>query len=120
MTVNISFDADKLKPNELLMLLLANKGTYLSGEDISKKFGITRSAVWKQINNLRNSGYIIKSSPRLGYCLNESPDLLLPEEIWSMCDLTILGSKIHYCSVTGSTNEDAKKLAQEGLPMGPS
>ena len=118
MTVNISFDADKLKPNELLMLLLANKGTYLSGEDISKKFGITRSAVWKQINNLRNSGYIIKSSPRLGYCLNESPDLLLPEEIWSMCDLTILGSKIHYCSVTGSTNEDAKKLAQEGAPNG--
>ena len=118
MSGNFFFASDKLKPNELLMLLLANKGTYLSGENISKNFSITRSAVWKQINTLRERGYIIKSSPRLGYCLAESPDLLLPEEIWSKCDLTILGSKIHYHSVTGSTNEDAKKLAQEGAPDG--
>jgi BirA family biotin operon repressor/biotin-[acetyl-CoA-carboxylase] ligase len=118
MPENISFVSDKLKPNKLLMLLLANKGIYLSGEDISKNFGITRSAIWKQINALRDSGYIIKSSTRLGYCLDESPDLLLPEEIWSMCDLTVLGSKIHYYSVTGSTNEDAKKMAQEGAPDG--
>lgn len=118
MPENISSNSDRLKPNELLMLLLANKGTYLSGEDISKKFGITRSAIWKQINALRDIGYVIKSSPRLGYCLDESPDLLLPEEIWSTSDLTVLGSKICYYSITGSTNEDAKKLAREGVPDG--
>ena len=64
----------KSEANQLLMLLLKNKGAYLSGEDISKRFGITRSAVWKQVNILRDMGYKIKSSPRLGYHLEESPD----------------------------------------------
>ena len=111
MSWNISIASDKSQPNELLMLLLANKGTYLSGEEIAKKFCITRSAIWKQINALRDNGYIINSFPRQGYCLAESPDLLLPEEIWSMCDLTVLGGKIQYCSVTGSS------WPRKGLPM---
>lgn len=118
MPENISLTSDKLKPNELLMLLLSQKGTYLSGEQISNKFGVTRSAIWKQINAIRNMGYVIKSSPRLGYCLEKSPDFLFPEEIWSRCSLSALGSKIYYYTVTGSTNEDAKKLAQDGVPHG--
>ncbi|MFY9217381.1 MAG: biotin--[acetyl-CoA-carboxylase] ligase [Tepidanaerobacteraceae bacterium] len=108
----------KSEANQLLMLLLKNKGAYLSGEDISKRFGITRSAVWKQVNILRDMGYKIKSSPRLGYHLEESPDLLLPEEIWAMSELEVLGSRIYYRSVTESTNNDAKRLAQEGVPDG--
>lgn len=114
----LSLAIDKSEANQLLMLLLRNKETYISGEEISKIFGITRSAVWKQINVLRDKGYIIKSSPRRGYCLVKSPNLLFPEEIWAMSTLKILGSKIHYCSVTESTNNDAKKMAQEGAPNG--
>lgn len=63
-------------------------------------------------------GYSIKSSPRLGYCLESSPDLLLPEEIWAVSKSQILGSKIFYRPVTESTNNDAKRLAQEGAPNG--
>ncbi|NLZ54736.1 MAG: biotin--[acetyl-CoA-carboxylase] ligase [Thermoanaerobacteraceae bacterium] len=118
MSKDISLSIDKPEANQLLMSLLKNKGTYLSGEEISKKFGITRSAVWKQVNILRDMGYTIKSSPRRGYCLKESPDLLLPEEIWAMSKLKILGNRICYRSVTESTNDDAKKLAQEGAPSG--
>jgi len=114
----ISGPKEKSEANQLLMLLLKNKGSCLSGEYISKKFRITRSAIWKQVNILREMGYKINSSPRLGYCLEESPDLILPEEIWTMSNSKILGSKIFYCLVTDSTNNDAKRLAQEDMPNG--
>lgn len=118
MSKDFSLAVEKSEANQLLMLLLKNKGSYLSGEDISKKFGITRSAIWKQVNVIRDMGYSIKSSPRLGYCLESSPDLLLPEEIWAVSKSQILGSKIFYRPVTESTNNDAKRLAQEGAPNG--
>ena len=66
MPKNIPLTSDKLKPNELLMLLLSKRGTYLSGEEISNKFGVTRSAIWKQINAIRK-WVIYKIIPRLGY-----------------------------------------------------
>lgn len=118
MNENLTLVSNKSQPNELLMLLLENRGRYISGEKISKDFGISRTAVWKQINTLREWGYKIKSSSRLGYCIEESPDLLLPEEIWSSCDLSILGSEIYYYSLIDSTNNAAKKIAQEGAPEG--
>ncbi len=118
MSKDIFIVKDRDEANQLLMLLLENKGNYISGEKISKKFGITRSAIWKQVNTLRDMGYTIKSSPKLGYCLEKSPDLLLPEEIWHKSCLKILGRKVQYCTDTKSTNDDAKKLAREGAPRG--
>lgn len=118
MSKDIFIVKDRDDANQLLMLLLENKGNYISGEKISKKFGITRSAIWKQVNTLRDMGYTIKSSPKLGYCLEKSPDLLLPEEIWHKSCLKILGRKVQYCTDTKSTNDDAKKLAREGAPRG--
>ena len=61
-------------------------------------------------------GYEIESSTRLGYRLVNSPDLILPEEIWSKAKLELLGKNIHYFSSIGSTNEKAKKLAISGAP----
>ncbi|HHX24836.1 MAG: biotin--[acetyl-CoA-carboxylase] ligase [Tepidanaerobacteraceae bacterium] len=118
MKSTITLASDKAKPNELLMLLLTKKNTYVSGEDLSKKYGITRSAIWKQINALRKMGYNIKSSSRLGYSLEASPDLLLPEEIWSQSNLKILSNNIYYYTVIDSTNAEAKRIAQEGAPEG--
>ncbi|HHY42709.1 MAG TPA: biotin--[acetyl-CoA-carboxylase] ligase [Thermoanaerobacterales bacterium] len=118
MSKDMYLASERAEANQLLMLLLENKGKYISGEKISQNFGITRSAIWKQVNCLRNMGYKIISSPRLGYCLEESPDLLLPEEIWAQSSLKIIGSKIYYCQVTKSTNDDAKKIAQEGAQSG--
>lgn len=115
---NISIAADRDNPNLILILLLLNKWGYVSGEDISKKLGVTRSAIWKQVNNLREMGYEIESSTRLGYRLVNSPDLILPEEIWSKAKLELLGKNIHYFSSIGSTNEKAKKLAISGAPSG--
>jgi len=104
--------------NELLLLLLSKKSSYVSGEEISEKFGVSRTAVWKQVNHLRKLGYEIDSVPRVGYCLKRSPDLLLPEEIIQNSRLEFLARKIYYYPSIGSTNDEAKKLAQNRAPHG--
>lgn len=104
--------------NELLLFLLSKKGIYVSGEELSEKFGVSRTAIWKQINRLRELGYKIDSVPRVGYCLKKSPDLLLPEEIVQNGPFEFLASKIYHYTSIGSTNDEAKKLAQMGAPHG--
>lgn len=104
--------------NELLLFLLSKKGIYVSGEELSEKFGVSRTAIWKQINRLRELGYEIDSVPRVGYCLKKSPDLLLPEEIVQNGPFEFLASKIYHYTSIGSTNDEAKKLAQMGAPHG--
>ncbi|HOJ81316.1 MAG TPA: HTH domain-containing protein, partial [Clostridiales bacterium] len=54
---------------EILKLLKEAGSDYITGVDIGSRFGISRSAVWKHIKELRNEGYSIESSPKLGYRL---------------------------------------------------
>ena len=54
---------------------------HISGEEIGKQFKISRTAVWKHVNELRSMGYEIESSPKTGYTFIKSTNLLLSEEI---------------------------------------
>lgn len=54
--------------DELLTLLSETDG-FISGEQLSDRLGITRSAVWKRINRLREKGYTIDSVTNKGYRL---------------------------------------------------
>ena len=60
---------------EILGLLEQNKGKSLSGEKIASLIGTTRSAVWKNIKLLRESGYSIDAASNRGYELNENNDI---------------------------------------------
>ena len=61
---------------KLSALLLNHQGQYLSGEAVSREMSVTRSAVWKAIDRLRQSGWQIDSVSNRGYCLQSPPDLL--------------------------------------------
>ena len=52
-----------------VMAILEKSDGPVSGETISNELGITRSAVWKHINELRMMGYDISSSQKEGYRL---------------------------------------------------
>jgi len=84
---------------------------YISGEILAKKLGISRVAIWKQIQKLKNMGYKILSNQNLGYCLVSSPDLLLPEEIQKELSTIYVGQKIYYFYDLESTNITAKEKA---------
>ncbi|MCH5260017.1 MAG: biotin--[acetyl-CoA-carboxylase] ligase [Lachnospiraceae bacterium] len=102
-----------------ILALLRNSEDYVSGQQLCDKFDVTRTAVWKVINQLKEEGYLIESVPRKGYRLVESPtDILSESEIASRLTTKWAGRKVYYYDVTGSTNNDAKRLAEEGDPHG--
>ena len=63
-----------LKEEVLSMLLNAQEP--VSGEGICKTLGVTRAAVWKTIDQLRQEGYGIDAAPKRGYTLASVPDRL--------------------------------------------
>ena len=97
--------------NKILILLKNDRDTYISGEEICKTLGVSRTAVWKHIQVLRDDGYEIDSLSRKGYCLTGIPDRLYPEEIKIGLSTKKLGMDIRYFERLESTNNTAKALA---------
>jgi BirA family biotin operon repressor/biotin-[acetyl-CoA-carboxylase] ligase len=86
---------------------------------LSRRLGVSRAAVWKQVSKLRDAGYVIRSSPKRGYIFSRAPEMLLPAEIRDGIDTEVFGRKeIAYFSELDSTNRKAKELAVEGAPEG--
>ncbi len=105
--------------DELLWYLRRGEGCWVSGEDLSGKMGISRSAVWKQISRLRQEGYAIRSSSKKGYLFLGVPEMLLPAEILEGIGTEIFGRRdIAYFGELDSTNRKAKEMAAEGAPEG--
>ena len=97
----------------ILKLLRQQSQDYLSGEEISRQLAVSRTAVWKHIQELKNHGYEIEAHPRKGYRLKSRPDLLLPEEIRAGLATQLLGKHIVHFYDTSSTNNEAKRLAAD-------
>ena len=98
--------------------LKSGKDKFVSGEEIAKKLGVSRAAVWKHIQELRKTGYKISSSEHNGYQLQEVPDLLMPADIQTELKTEIIGKNISYHITTDSTNRIAKELAGDGAADG--
>jgi len=79
-------------------------GEWVSGEDMARRQGISRAAVWKQIQALRKRGYKIASSTRRGYLLMEKPDLLDADRIRKDLATKWLGRGILILEQAPSTN----------------
>ena len=86
----------------------------LSGETISNELRITRSAVWKHINELRMMGYDISSSQKEGYRLTRTSSKLLPYEIHKKLRTQFVGKKMRYLENTPSTIWVGKQICDEG------
>ena len=104
--------------SKILALLREAGDSYISGEEMAKRLGVSRTAVWKHIQELRRDGYDIVSHSRSGYSLQTAPDALLPEEIQHGLQTKCIGKKIYFYETIDSTNLEAKRLAQKGVPDG--
>lgn len=104
--------------NKILKILFAYREDFISGEKLSEELGVSRTAIWKHINTLREEGYDIKSIPRGGYQLIKTPDILSQIEIQRDLNTQTLGKEIVHLSSLESTNNKAKDLALQGAPEG--
>jgi BirA family biotin operon repressor/biotin-[acetyl-CoA-carboxylase] ligase len=103
---------------EILNLLRQSTGSFLSGEALAEKIGISRPGVWKHIKRLKQMGYEVQSRPGLGYMLTAIPDCLSDEEIVPHLSTRWLAHSYHHLTTVGSTNDYALMLAAEGAPHG--
>ena len=101
----------------VLSLLLSQEG-YLSGEAMSRELGVSRAAIWKAIEALRQEGYEISSAPNRGYRLEQAPDRLREGELAGPLEGCVLGSHLLCLEQIDSTNTEAKRQAMAGAPEG--
>lgn len=101
---------------EVLALLKAQQGAPLSGEAMSQTLGVSRAAVWKAMEALRQEGYVISSAPRRGYTLEDSPDRLSPGEL--MDPNRQVGKVLVCLDTVDSTNNEVKRRAVDAVPDG--
>jgi BirA family biotin operon repressor/biotin-[acetyl-CoA-carboxylase] ligase len=99
---------------ELVLGFLAEAGDeFVSGGAISDKLGLSRTAVWKHVEQLRAHGYRIDAAPARGYRLREIPDRLTPLELRPLIATRDLGQVLHCFDEVTSTNDVARTLAEE-------
>ncbi|GHU81744.1 bifunctional ligase/repressor BirA [Clostridia bacterium] len=98
--------------------IIKNAGEYVSGEELSRILGITRSAIWKNIGLLRDEGYVIDSVTNKGYRLQSTADALNESEIEKVLNTHTIGQKIIYFSSIDSTNAEVKRIAVKGAEHG--
>lgn len=103
---------------KLLALLEDSKGTFFSGEEIARTLQVSRAAVWKAVNALREDGYTIDAVTNKGYRLSPDSDILSPQGIrrflkpeYRDLDLTVLPT-------APSTNALVREKANQGRPEG--
>ena len=85
-----------------------------SGEEMSRALGVSRAAVWKAVEALRQEGYGISSAPRRGYVLESSPDRLSPGELSGALAGRLLGRELLCLERVDSTNDEGKRRAAAG------
>ncbi|MFA6321251.1 MAG: biotin--[acetyl-CoA-carboxylase] ligase [Candidatus Omnitrophota bacterium] len=103
---------------KILSVLRHNVSSYISGEDLCRTADVSRAAIWKHIEKLRDEGYSIEASPHLGYRLLGVPDSLIPSEIKWKLKAKVLGKEVISYKKVGSTNDIAYELAEKGLKEG--
>lgn len=102
--------------DRVLEALEANRGTYFSGEALAQRLQVSRSAVWKAIGQLRESGYPITAASNRGYCLAPDSPILSSQSIAQY--LTAPGLRLEVQPVVTSTNTLLRQRAEEGEPEG--
>ena len=102
---------------EILRLLRSADG-YISGQELCNRFGVSRTAVWKAINQLKEAGYEIEAQQNKGYRLKAAPDLMTEAEIKSLLHTDWVAKEVLYFDTIDSTNTKAQELAEKGYPSG--
>lgn len=103
---------------DVLGLLRQGAGTYVSGQTISRQLGVSRTAVWKAIETLREKGFRIHSRVNRGYRLDGGPERIVGLDIEVGLDTRLIGKSVISFDTVSSTIDAAASLAGEGAPEG--
>jgi len=103
---------------EKIRTILMERGGFVSGQELSELLGVSRTAIWKAIRQLEESGYEIEAVRNKGYRLVSEPDLLTTEAIASKLSTEWAGQEILSFDEIDSTNNEVKRRAEAGAGHG--
>ncbi len=101
-----------------ILSLLRESGTYVSGQELCERFGVSRTAVWKAINQLKKEGYCIEAVQNKGYLLVQEDEVFGQNELESRMQTKWAGHPVTFYSQINSTNLQAKLDAENGAGQG--
>ena len=100
--------------DRVLAELADNQGEYISGQELAARLNISRVAVWKHIEALKEQGYDIRAVSGRGYQLEARGGLISPKDVQGSLGDVLIGSRVIYLPRVDSTNEALKRLRTEG------
>lgn len=101
-----------------ILKLLREADDYVSGQYISDRLGVSRTAVWKAVRQLQEEGYQVEAVRNRGYHIVDSPDVMTKQELNSLMKTKWAGRNIIYYDVTDSTNLRIRQAGDAGAPHG--
>lgn len=106
-------------PNTVLLPLLAN-GDFHSGQDLATALGVSRTAVWKQLNKLEVLGLEIESVKGKGYRIPGGIDLIDEQRVRAGLTTNSLQllTDLDVREVIDSTNIEALRQISSGARSG--
>ena len=102
----------------LLTLLAENATIVISGARIARGIGVSRSAVWRWVQRLRELGVKVKGKAATGYFLEKVPDILTADVLKQRLKGSLFGKRVYHFFKTDSTNRVAFELGHAGEPEG--
>ncbi|MGN0204081.1 MAG: biotin--[acetyl-CoA-carboxylase] ligase [Coprococcus sp.] len=103
---------------ERILKCLRETDDYVSGQQLCQELNVSRTAVWKVMNQLKEEGYMIEAVKNRGYRLMRTPDLVTADELNSILKTSWAGKTVVYEEELVSTNQTAKVIAEQGAGHG--
>ncbi len=101
-----------------ILLLLRERGDYVSGQELCERFKVSRTAVWKAVGQLKKEGYRIEAVQNRGYLLIPERELFGQHELESRMNTEWAGHPVRFYDTLESTNLQAKLDAEKGAEEG--
>lgn len=100
---------------KILKELVQKRDSFISGSQLAESLGISRVAIWKHIEALKEEGYDITGVSGRGYQLNDN-GIIIPDEIMSSLPQQLIGNQIYYYPRLDSTNQALKRSIKDYHP----
>lgn len=101
-----------------ILALLREREDYVSGQELCERFGVSRTAVWKAIGQLKKEGYRIEAVQNRGYLLAPENEVYGQHELESRIRTRWAGRPLRFYDELSSTNLQAKLDAENGAEQG--
>lgn len=104
--------------NKDILKALLEAGDFVSGQELSERFNVTRTTICNNIKEIRKAGFVVESVTNKGYRIKEATRHINSVLIESYLKTEVLGRAIYETEETASTNTYLKKAYAQGCPQG--